>query len=544
MRERDHLRWRDRLGVRLGVAFTVTALAAVAIVTVVALTASSTGVSQLAAEQRAATARNVVATLESAYLAADGWVEADLLPAHTLAAAAGAVLVVTTPDRGELPTPPELGTTRRRLGHGEPGPAVDEDGPTEGASEDDRVRRRRHDEEDPAAAVTAGVRSAAITLTAADGAEPEVDQRIALPIVVDEVTVGSATLLFVDRDVTDPATAFQAGLLSRLLLGAGTAALLALLVTAFVTSRLTRPLRRLTHDLDRLRRGVPIEGGAPLPSEPGEIGVLREALDAMGAALLRQERLRRALVADVGHELRTPVTILLAELEAIRDGVLTADDEELGSLHEEVQRIARLVEDVASLSDAEAAGFALERRSLDLGAVTEAAARGLEAPLRSGGRTLALALQPVEVVGDRRRLEQVVRNLLTNAARFAPDRTTVEVAVRTEGDDAILEVRDRGPGFPPDELPHVFERFWRGHRAEGTGGSGIGLAVVAEVVAAHGGSVTAVNRAGGGAQLTVRLPRSGAEPAAGGTMPTWGHRGDAPAGSGPRRPSAGPLASP
>jgi two-component system, OmpR family, sensor histidine kinase BaeS len=279
-------------------------------------------------------------------------------------------------------------------------------------------------------------------------------------------------------------------------------------VTTFVTMRLTRPLRRLTRDVDRLRQGEPIETVPPRPHEPGEIQVLRGALDAMGADLRRQERLRRALVADVGHELRTPVTILLGELEAIRDGVLEADEEELGSLHEEVQRIARLVEDVASLSDAEAAGFTLEREPLDLAAVTRAAARGLEAPLRAAGLTLAVTLAPVEVVGDRRRLEQVVRNLLTNAARFAPEGSTVEVTVRTLDTAAVLEVLDRGPGFPPDELPQVFERFWRGSGAVGTGGSGIGLAVVAEVVAAHGGTVTAGNRRGGGAQLTVRLPRA------------------------------------
>jgi two-component system, OmpR family, sensor histidine kinase BaeS len=635
MGERTAVRWRDRLSSRLGVAFMATALAAVAIVTAVALTASSTGIAELAAEQRTAVAHDVVAALEAAYLGADGWADADLLPAHTLAAAAGAVLIVTTPDLGELPAPPELGTTRRRLQapeHAGPGDAGDVSPPLgdverrpgratgdrssdvggsgEGdpagvprVSPDDRsgvdagaggsgtsgsgsgtdgsggtgnrasgdtdgthvqgdasltdtspagpgtgTDPRRPSEEtsplpsggarrDPEAsaaptavlatpAALATTPSLAVldaqppraTPTALGGADEDLPagaellERIDLAILADGDAVGTATLLFVAREQPDPAAGFRASLLPRLLLGAAAAALLALFVTGFVTLRLTRPLRRLTDDVDQLRDGPrpPPPSRATRPSAPGEIGVLRAAIDQMADDLRRQERLRRALIADVGHELRTPVTILLAELEAIRDGVLAADDDQLGSLHEEVQRIARLVEDVASLADAEAAGFALGRECLDLAAVTEAAARAFEAPLRAGGVTLTTALEPVAVEGDRRRLEQVVRNLVTNAAKFAPPDTTVEVSVRTDGEDAVIEVRDRGPGFLPDELPFVFDRFWRGREAISTGGSGIGLAVVAEVAAAHGGSATAANRPEGGACLTVRLPRTSA----------------------------------
>jgi signal transduction histidine kinase len=650
MGERTSVRWRDRLSSRLGVAFMATALAAVAIVTAVALTASSAGIAELAAEQRARVAEDVVAALTGAYLVAGGWAGADLLPAHTLAAAAGAVLVVTTPDLGELPTPPELGTTRRRLGApgqadaddadastppgrgevqqrdratgegGTDGPAPsqrDGPGPTAPATSDpddegvdpgtsgtsgsgganrdtggagsgstgdtdgsrvqgdaptsDRSLQGPNTGTDggppaeEAEPPTGGSRSgaevaeagasdtmlatpasfvpadgppgeaasayaAAATAREADDALPtgaELLERIDLPIVVADAEVGTATLLFVAREQPDPAAGFRASLLPRLLLGAAAAALLALLVTGFVTLRLTRPLRRLTDDVDHLRdaprtlSAAPRTlSAAPRPTAPGEIGVLRAAIDKMADDLRRQERLRRALIADVGHELRTPVTILLAELEAIRDGVLAADDDQLGSLHEEVQRIARLVEDVASLADAEAAGFTLDRERLDLAEVTDAATRGLDAPLRAGGVTLATTLEPVGVEGDRRRLEQVVRNLVTNAAKFAPPDSTVEVTVRADGDDAVIEVADRGPGFRPDELPHVFERFWRGRDAVTTGGSGIGLAVVAEVAAAHGGNVAAANRPEGGACLTVRLPREAAPlPAAAGAAP-------------------------
>jgi two-component system, OmpR family, sensor histidine kinase BaeS len=558
--------WRDRLGVRLGAAFTATALVAVAAVTAVALLATRSGVAELTAEQRARTVDDVVAALQTAYVVAGGWEDADLLPAHTLAAAAGAVLIVTAADLGQLPAPPELDITRRQLrdrgvvedtdgdAHHDPdgGTVHDTDagpGADEGTGGIDR-RRERPDvgpggssggatgegpatlpagivggERPVAAASGAGARrppsALAVTLPAgmaAGGTAPlpaversseEDDDGVHVDIVVDGRQVGTATLLFVERDLPDATEAFQAQLGRSLVVGAAAAALTALAVTAFVTSRLTRPLRRLTGAVERLRRGAPVlppEGAHP--SAPGEIGVLAAAMDGMADDLRRQEHLRRALVADVGHELRTPVTILLGELEALRDGVLPLHEEELSSLHEEVQRIARLVEDVDSLADAEASGFALERGPLELAALVADAARGYAQPFAAADLTLVPSLVPVEVVGDRRRLEQVVRNLLSNALRHAPPGTSVDLEVAEEGAEAVLQVADRGPGFDPAELPHVFERFWRGEAASTVGGSGIGLAVVAEVVAAHGGQAAAANRPGGGAVLTVRLPRA------------------------------------
>jgi signal transduction histidine kinase len=584
-------RWRDRLGVRLGAAFTATALGAVGAVTAVALTATSSGVTELAAEHRAQVVDDVVAALASAYLSAGGWAEADLLPAHTLAAAAGAVLVVTAPELGELPAPPGLAATRRQLR--EHAPTMDEHGrgdvphvetprdepPTTGGepaddhdgvhADDGGAERAPGEAQTPAADEDAGRQGQLGNLfdpeggerTGADGsgsapqspprdlprpAEPsgtggrgQPSARAQLPrepillgglvlaaasdpdgyearsdaaVVVDDREVATATLLFVARDVPDATRTFQDQLGRSLLLGAVLAALVALAITAFVTARLTRPLRLLTADVARIRRGEPTDRRLDLSTPPGEIGLLTTAIEGMAADLRRQERLRRALVADVGHELRTPVTILLGELEALRDGVLAADAHQLASLHEEVQRIARLVEDVDSLADAEAAGFSLTLAPLELAAVVEEAARGFGTPLAGAELTLVTALDHVEVVGDHRRLEQVVRNLLSNAAKYAPPGTGIEVTLRRDGDAAMLRVADRGPGFDPDELPHVFERFWRGHAASGRGGSGIGLAVVAEVVHAHGGRTTAANRPGGGAVLTVEIPATSPDP--------------------------------
>ena len=143
---------------------------------------------------------------------------------------------------------------------------------------------------------------------------------------------------------------------------------------------------------------------------------------------------------------------------------------------------------------------------MDLSEVAGEAASLLEPWFSAAGVRLEPVLAPVRVEGDPTRLNQIVTNLLTNALKFTPGGGTVEMVVRPDDGAAVVEVGDTGPGIPPEELPHVFERFWRGSTARTTGGSGIGLSVVAELVGAHEGTVEASNAPGSGARFTVRLP--------------------------------------
>lgn len=179
------------------------------------------------------------------------------------------------------------------------------------------------------------------------------------------------------------------------------------------------------------------------------------------------------------------------------------------SLHDEVLRLGRLVDDLETLSAAEAAGLRLQRRPVDLAGVMADAVDLLRPQYDAAGLELTADLTPVRVDGDPTRLHQVVGNLLTNAAKFTPAGRRVAVTVVPNDGTARLEVLDTGPGLPLDELPHVFERFWRGRAAAGTSGTGIGLAVVAELVHAHGGRVEAANQGEGrpGTRFTVILPR-------------------------------------
>jgi signal transduction histidine kinase len=244
---------------------------------------------------------------------------------------------------------------------------------------------------------------------------------------------------------------------------------------------------------------------------PGELRELAAAFDHMADTLDREDKLRRDLVASVAHELRTPVAVLQAGHEALLDGITEPTAEELGSLRDEVLRLARMVDDLQRMAAADAAVLRLARERRDLAAIAAEAADSLARRFEAAQVTLSRDLAPVPVLADQRWLHQVVTNLLGNALKFTPAGGTVTIstsAVRTGRDDAgaVLEVSDTGIGIPADELPRVFDRFWRGRAAAQTSGSGIGLAVAAELVRAHGGTLAAASQPGAGTRMTVTLP--------------------------------------
>jgi two-component system sensor histidine kinase BaeS len=325
------------------------------------------------------------------------------------------------------------------------------------------------------------------------------------PIVVDGEEVGTVVIRFpAGSELSAPEAAALDALERIVLIGSVVAVLLAVLVATLVARRLTRPIRRMTTAASAIERGdLDARVGG---SGPAELGDLANAFDRMAGALAREAELRRGLVADVAHELRTPVTILQGNLEEMVDGSLPATPIRLGSLHDEVLRLGRIVQDLETLAAAEAAGLELHRRTVDLAEVAGDAASLLEPWFSAAEVRLRPALSSVTVDGDPTRLNQIVTNLLTNALKFTPGGGAVEMVVRGDDGEAVLEVADTGPGIPSDELSHIFERFWRGSTARTTGGSGIGLSVVSELVHAHAGTVEATNAQGAGARFTVRIP--------------------------------------
>jgi two-component system sensor histidine kinase BaeS len=250
---------------------------------------------------------------------------------------------------------------------------------------------------------------------------------------------------------------------------------------------------------DRSARAGPVRA-------PAELRELAAAFDQMAGTLDRQEQIRRDLVAAVAHELRTPIAVLQAGHEALLDGVAEPTAAELTSLRDEVLRLARMVGDLQDLAAADAAALHLTRQTCDLAELAAAAADSLARRFDAADIAVDRQLAAAPILADPRWLHQVITNLLSNALKFTPSGGRVTISTRQEDPEAVLEVTDTGSGIPADELPHVFDRFWRGRQAAQTSGSGIGLSVAADLARAHGGRLTAASRQGHGTTMTLTLP--------------------------------------
>ncbi len=327
------------------------------------------------------------------------------------------------------------------------------------------------------------------------------------PVRVGRERVGQVVVRFTVPGLDSADEALRGALLRAIAGAAGLAALLALLAGLAVARRITRPVAQLIAATRAMAQGDRSSRVGPVRA-PGELGELATAFDQMADALDRQEQLRRDLVADVAHELRTPIAVLQAEHEALLDGVAEPSPAQFGALRDQVLRLARIVGDLQTLSEADAASLRLATDRADLADIAAAAADSLAGRFEAAGITVARRLAPVEVVADADRLHQVIINLLTNALKFTPAGGQVTIDAGPADDRAVLRVSDTGVGIPADELPRIFDRFWRGHLAVSTGGSGIGLAVAAELARAHGGELTAASNEGTGTQMTLTLPRA------------------------------------
>jgi two-component system sensor histidine kinase MprB len=264
----------------------------------------------------------------------------------------------------------------------------------------------------------------------------------------------------------------------------------------------TRPIRRLGLATRRVRSTLDLSARVDAEGRD-ELAELAQDFNAMLEALEASQRSQRQLVADASHELRTPVTSLRTYLEFLRREQDLPDaerDEILGEAVDQVEELAALVADLVELARGEQQELVKEPVRLDL-LVAEAVERTRR---RSPGVELETRLEPTTVAGSPDLLLRAVKNLLDNAVKWSPAGGTVDV---TTVDGAVV-VRDRGPGFAPDDLPHVFDRFYRSLEARKLPGSGLGLAIVKHVAEAHRGTVSAANAPGGGAVLTLDLAAS------------------------------------
>lgn len=336
---------------------------------------------------------------------------------------------------------------------------------------------------------------------------PPLGRQRRFPVEVEGETVGQAVVRFPEGDLSPEDASLRASVNRLLVSGGLVAGLAALGVGLVLARRTTAPVAELTAaardlaDGDRARRVRADRGD--------ELGEMGRAFNQMADTIEDEDRLRRTFAGDVAHELRTPLTVLRSQVEALQDGLAAPAPAAFASLSDEVLRLSRLVADLEALASADAAGFSLARQRVRVADVLEETARSFSGVVDEKGLRLELGLDEViEVDADPTRLRQIVANLLSNAVKFTPSGGLVRLYLEGDGPWAVIGVADTGVGIPAEELVSVFERFFRGGQVR-SGGSGIGLAVVHQLVGAHGGEVDVASEPGRGTTFTVRLPRSG-----------------------------------
>ncbi len=328
------------------------------------------------------------------------------------------------------------------------------------------------------------------------------------PILVNGKQVGA-----VIQDVGSPPlghidSLFLATTERALIFGALASVAIALALGMVLARSLTRPVRELTSAIHAVASGE-LQQTVPVRSRD-ELGELSETFNKMSADLTAANQQRRQMTADIAHDLRTPVTVLSGYLEALRDGVLQPTPERFTILYEEAQHLQGLIEDLRTLSLADAGELALHPEPVETRALMEriAASHGRQAEQQGIALVVRVndATPPLNV--DINRMVQVLNNLVSNALRYTPAGGTITLTAEPSSVGAVLRVSDTGAGIPPESLSRIFDRFYRtdAARQQSQGESGLGLAIARAIVEAHGGSISVASELDSGATFTITAP--------------------------------------
>ena len=312
--------------------------------------------------------------------------------------------------------------------------------------------------------------------------------------------------------IREPAISRLASGVNRALLLTGlAAAVVGVLLVWLMSRRVLSPVRTLGAAAQKLGQGD-LAQRVPT-SVPGELGQLAHTFNIMASNLQEAEKRRRNLVADVAHELRTPLSNIQGYLEAVKDGLLQPNSATIDIIHQQVLHLVSLVEDLRVLALAESGSLRLDYQSVAPGELLEQTAEAFRARAGTKGVELVLDLprQLPRVEMDRTRMTQVVGNLLENAILHSPEGSVVTISARAPDTETLrLSVADQGRGIEPEELPQIFDRFYRvdPSRARATGGSGLGLTIAKQLVEAHQGAIGVESKVGNGSCFYVELPLS------------------------------------
>lgn len=338
---------------------------------------------------------------------------------------------------------------------------------------------------------------------------PQISLKSGFPIESDGRQVG--TLMLLNSHLGEWEQEFLNSV-SKAAVWAGIAAsILALLLGILISRRLTGPLRTLSTGARRLS-ARDLSCRVPILSKD-EIGEVAASFNQMAESLERNEHLRRSLIADTAHELRTPLAILRGNLESLQEDVIQPSPGMIMSLHDEVVRMTHLVNDLQDLSLAQAGELRLNRSKVKPGDLVERISLPFSGEAANKGILFhkRVAQDLPDMLVDEDRIVQVLLNILGNALRYTPPGGTVELAVWQDHESIYFSVRDSGPGIDPKELGNVFERFYRTDKSRSRtgGGAGLGLAIAKGLIEAHGGKIWAESTPGEGSRFTFTIPLNG-----------------------------------
>ncbi|VVM70530.1 Signal transduction histidine-protein kinase BaeS [Pseudomonas fluorescens] len=336
------------------------------------------------------------------------------------------------------------------------------------------------------------------------------DDALALPIVVAGETVGWLAVTPFQSVTEAGGERFQQYQLRTSLVMGVFSLLLAMLIAWWIARALLEPVKRVAAATHRLASGD--YSGRVVVASNDEVGQLARDFNQLAYTLERNETMRREFMADVSHELRTPLSVLRGELEAIEDGVRTLDQHSMKSLQGEVSMLSKLVDDLYELSLADVGALTYRKATCVLNQLLESSVGMFQERLSARQLRVELELpaQPLTLVADANRLQQLFSNLLENAVRYTDPQGLIRISAVVESDELRIDFMDSGPGVSANQLPRLFERFYRGDasRNRSSGGAGLGLAICHSIALAHGGSLSAEHSPLGGLWLTLRLPRS------------------------------------
>jgi signal transduction histidine kinase len=297
--------------------------------------------------------------------------------------------------------------------------------------------------------------------------------------------------------------------INRLLLSVGVFSLiLSLVIGAVMARRLSTPISRVISTAEMISKGY-FSDRTSEQSSTKEISQLTETINNLAETLETQEILRKRLTADVAHELRTPLATLQSHMEAMIDGIWKPDTERLKSCHEEIVRINRMVGDLEKLAKYESENLILNKTSFNLSELIQSIIKNFQSDFMKKEIDVSFIGEEEPVMADRDKMSQVIVNLFSNALKFTQPGGRVEVRVKGTADITEISIKDNGRGIPADDLPHIFERFYRADKSRNrlSGGAGIGLTITKAIVEAHKGKIQVQSKVDEGTEFIISLPR-------------------------------------